>query len=177
MDGSGTGAQGDRVKAAILDITTDTIERFWSHVDVGEPDECWPWTAARWANGYGVFAVRHGVLVGAHQVASFLFNGKPDSLELYALHHCDNPPCCNGAHLFWGTNQINQLDSSAKGRHHFQKNPDLVKRGADNPNARLTLEQVEQIRSATGLNSVQLAAIYGVTSTHIRYIQKGKSWA
>ena len=32
-------------------------ERFWSKVDQSPEDQCWPWTAARNSDGYGVFRV------------------------------------------------------------------------------------------------------------------------
>lgn len=51
----------------------------------------------------------------AHQLAWVLANGPiPDGL--WVLHHCDNPPCVDLAHLWLGDNTDNQRDSSAKGR-------------------------------------------------------------
>ena len=162
------------MKAAITTITEEAIERFWSHVDIRGADECWPWKAAKWKAGYGVFAIRHGVLLGAHQVAAYIGLGCPDPITLYALHTCDNPPCCNYNHLFYGTHRDNQIDAASKGRHRLQRNPDLQS-GVKNPNCKLSPDQVAAIR-ASGLNSVELSSVFGVSSTHIRDIRKGLWW-
>jgi len=100
------------------------IERFWSHVDVRGPDECWPWKACRHGQGYGIFKMTTGVWKKAHRVAYFLTHGTwPDAV----LHSCDNPPCCNPRHLSAGTQLLNVADRHAKGRDHHP-------RGRLNPN-------------------------------------------
>lgn len=93
--------------------------RFWSRVDKSAGDDgCWLWTAAR-TRGYGKINInglaggRKGVPQWTHRVAWILTNGPTD---LCVLHACDNPPCCNPAHLFLGTRQDNAADRDAKGR-------------------------------------------------------------
>jgi hypothetical protein len=52
---------------------------------------------------------------GAHRVAWTLTYG-PIPKNLCVLHHCDNKPCCNPAHLFLGTKVDNARDMIVKGR-------------------------------------------------------------
>lgn len=92
-------------------------ERFWEKVDRRSPDECWPWLGrARTSFGYGAFAIGRDRANRAHRIAWELTNG-PVPVGLSALHRCDNPPCCNPAHLFLGTQADNIADMVAKGRH------------------------------------------------------------
>jgi hypothetical protein len=52
----------------------------------------------------------------SHRAAWKLTHGPiPDGLQV--LHRCDNPPCCNPAHLFLGTQQDNIADMHKKGRY------------------------------------------------------------
>lgn len=85
----------------------------WGRVDKsGGPEACWPWTGAR-HKGYGMIGIarkKHGT----HRVAYALATGDPG--DLHVCHACDNPPCCNPAHLFLGTHQDNMRDLVAKGR-------------------------------------------------------------
>ncbi len=92
--------------------------RFWSKVDrSGGESACWPWIAGRDKDGYGKFRLgRHGKHSGrAHRLAYELVKGPVgDGMEV--CHSCDNPPCCNPAHLFPGTTMDNSLDKISKGR-------------------------------------------------------------
>lgn len=98
-----------------------TEEKFWSRVDKRGPDECWPWTGGRNTDGYGKAPRATGSrpigrgYTAAHRVSwAIHFGPVPDGL--WVLHHCDNPPCVNPAHLWLGTNLDNIRDRDAKGR-------------------------------------------------------------
>ena len=91
-----------------------TVADFWSKVDVQGPDDCWLWKQSTDRHGYGQTG-HDGLHWSAHRLAWQLSNGPiPDGL--FVLHHCDNPPCCNPAHLFLGTQADNMADMVSKGR-------------------------------------------------------------
>jgi hypothetical protein len=72
-------------------------------------------------NGYGMLGLgrRTDPKTAAHRVAWTVAVGPiPEGLNV--LHHCDNRPCCNPAHLWLGTQRDNLLDMVAKGRHGMQ---------------------------------------------------------
>lgn len=70
-------------------------ERFWSKVD--KSGDCWIWTAATVANGYGIFRIRPGNRV-AHRVSYEWKNGPiPTGYEVD--HMCFNRACVRPSHL------------------------------------------------------------------------------
>jgi hypothetical protein len=92
------------------------LDRFWSRVAEGEPDECWEWIGARGPQGYGMFQVKIRMARRAHRISYELAHGPiPEGMQV--LHRCDNPPCVNPAHLRLGTARDNTYDMLAKGRH------------------------------------------------------------
>lgn len=95
-------------------------QRFWARVERGSQDKCWPWKATKLPQGYGIVSGRAVGLkypVGTHRVAYWLTNGGEFPKDpVCVLHSCDNPPCCNPAHLRLGNRQDNKDDQVAKRR-------------------------------------------------------------
>lgn len=92
----------------------------------------------------------------------------PDGLCV--LHHCDNPPCVNPAHLYVGTHKQNARDRKLRNRQ--------VQGTRINTN-KLTEAQVYEIRSALDAGDTQAAvgARYGITQRMAGLIGKRQSWA
>lgn len=89
--------------------------RFWARVDTSDPSVCWEWTGLRNAGTYGVVRIDKRQYM-AHRVAWELATGETLERSTMVLHHCDNPPCINPAHLFTGDQSANMADMAAKGR-------------------------------------------------------------
>src|SRR6185295_10809571 len=118
---------------------------------VARGDGCWEWQGWRNAGGYGVLASGPAGRQKdelAHRIAWRLTNGAiPDGLRV--LHRCDNPPCCNPAHLFLGSDADNVADCIAKGRSRRAR--------------RLTDVQVREIRASR--DTIRAAgARFGISS-------------
>jgi len=93
--------------------------RFWSKVAIGAPDECWPWTGSVNEHGYGGIRLggRSGRLWKAHRIAYLITHpGEKLAPADHICHHCDNPPCCNPAHLYKGDYRTNVDDMVRRGR-------------------------------------------------------------
>lgn len=88
---------------------------FWNRIERGPDDACWVWRGALVSTGYGQTRW-YGRQVPAHRVAYELVKGPiPDGHLI--RHTCDNPPCCNPAHLLPGTPLDNARDRTERGRH------------------------------------------------------------
>lgn len=147
------------------------IERFWSKVD--KSGDCWVWTGGKTSAGYGEYNV-DGRTVYAHRYASEITDG-PIPAGISVLHHCDNRPCVRPDHLFRGTHQDNMDDMWRKGR----ARPRRFESGADHPNAKLTGEQVVDIRRrrTAGESRAALAVEFGITPSYVYDLMAGRAWA
>ncbi len=144
---------------------TPWVEKFWMKVQKGEGDACWIWLGKRHPrSGHGIATIGHNRRTYAHRVSFALTTGNWPTLNV--LHSCDNPPCCNPAHLREGTQADNVRDMVERGR---------SLKGDRQPNARLTTESATAILHSP-LNARQLAAIYGVSQTCVYDIRARRRW-
>lgn len=162
--------RGTPVAPALNLKTLTPEERYWAKVKRGSPTECWPWGGSTQIKGHGEFFVSpERDRVQAHAFAVELATGLacPDDLE--ACHRCDNPPCCNPRHVYYGTRQQNVDDMWAR-----QRSP----RGSARTQAKLDEPDVLSIRTrfATGEPSTCLASEYGVSDSLISHIVNGRAW-
>jgi hypothetical protein len=138
-----------------------TPDRFWNQVDIRGPDDCWPWKGGLRVRDYGglMFEGKHRL---AHHVA---FKLKHGYWSPYLRHSCDNPPCCNHAHLLEGTHADNMRDKVQRGRQ---------PRGESLPH-RLTVAEVLAIRRDERGHG-QVAKAYGLDLAHCWRIRTRKIW-
>lgn len=181
-------------------------ERFWSNIHVcphgdGCQDCCWEWQGPRTPKGYGICTIacqdNQTFTRGAHRLA-YLFTCGDFPGELYICHHCDNPSCCNPAHLWVGTQTENFADMYQKGRgptgerNGSRTHPERRPRGDQSPRrlhpewyvgktrngkAALTPIQVEEIRAlASTCSHREIARRFGLSSGHVNKIIHRKTW-
>ena len=90
----------------------------WVDPSIG-PDDCWLWRPGGWMSlhGYGrIFVDGDHRSRQAHVVAFELFKGPVPKGKVVMHKECDEPACCNPAHLELGTYQENTWDMIGKGR-------------------------------------------------------------
>ena len=148
--------------------------RFWSKVNMRGPDECWPWIASKThgGGGYGRFKITSYTSVHSNRVAWTLHHGR-DPGDLIIRHSCDNPPCCNPAHLEIGTHADNTRDKIERGRWRGGRND-----GVNNPRAKIDETHLEQIVAGLklGLNNKQIAEGLPIGHATVSRIRVGLAW-
>lgn len=146
----------------------DHIQRF-----VVIDGKCWEWQGAVHSSGptpvtrFGgkVVMVRRELAVAA----GMPLEGRVTTTK------CGNPLCVNPAHVTTATRRELSLQAAATHKRHAS--PLTRKKIADRGRARskLTLEQAQEIREATG-SQREIAARYGVDQKTVWLIKQGRAW-
>lgn len=149
---------------------TSTPEEFWALVDSSAgPDACWPWTGKFWdrKQTYGRFWL-FGHDDRSHRWAWQLTHGEIVG-GLLVCHTCDNPPCCNPAHLFLGTHIENMHDRDEKGR-----NKARTLAGGSHKLSEAQAAEIRQ-RWTGGFSTGALAAEFGVSGQMVWRLGTGRA--
>lgn len=120
--------------------------------------------------GYGGLQI-DGKRWMAHRYMCFLAHGEPPFPQALATHTCGkgHEACVNPRHLRWNSVKGNFLDRIEHG---------TVPLGEKNPSAKLTSEQVAEIkkRLASGDLCKAIAADFGVSRPTVSLIKSGATW-
>lgn len=139
-----------------------------------EGDDCLPWPFSKDRNGYGqISTVENGKRrpIGVHRVICKMAHGQPPMPDLDAAHSCGNGhlACCNKRHLSWKTRRENMADAVAHGTMRPRNRTHKA-------NAKLTEEDVRNIRSLSGVSQTAIADAYGVSQAAISSVLLRKTW-
>ncbi len=161
----------------------DWRSRFWKHVR--KTESCWLWISAK-TEGYGVFPIGGGAIgsVLAHRASYAMFYGSVPA-RLLVCHTCDVRECVNPSHLFVGTYADNSADMRRKGRSAMGKrngmhtHPEVVRRGEQIANSKLTKKDILEIRSlwSKGMTHLAIAQSYRVSRSAIGKIINRDRWS
>jgi hypothetical protein len=141
------------------------LARLVAKIEIKGPDECWPYMATRTRkDGRGKFYLyKHNVSAPAAMLRLLGLDPQPG---MWALHWCDNPPCCNPAHLYWGNAKDNNVD--------------MWLRGHGRNRSTLSHDDVRTIRrilaSPNRPKQQEIADLFGVSQTTITNIAVGKTF-
>ena len=134
------------------------------------PSGCWEWIGCRDPDGYGLMTYK-GRVTRAHRLSFQVFKA-PIEAGALILHHCDNPPCINPAHLYAGDQMQNEAD---------KRNRDRGPAGERNVKAKLIDEQIRAMRLmyAEANGTISKAAVgraFGVSKSTSTRIINYKLW-
>lgn len=143
-------------------MRSNNVVDFWKRVQ--KTETCWLWQGALDKDGYGEFKLQ-GEKFRAHRFSYELENGQT---SLLVLHSCLNRNCVNPLHLSAGTAKQNTEDRKRDGTY---------QNGINNPNSKLSEENIKQIRFHFALgskSSKRLAAEYGIARGYVYQLANRK---
>jgi hypothetical protein len=134
-------------------------------------EKCWPWPHHRTKQGYGRLGRAGDPCrnILAHRAAFEILHGHEPMPK--GRHTCDHPWCFNPYHVAEGTQAQNVADMMERGHH-------VAKKGSEHGGAKLTDEQVREIRSLydSGIFQPQIAKQFGLCQTSVSRIVRRDSW-
>lgn len=154
--------RGDRFKT----------RKFLASVISGEiaSDDCIVWPFSRLSNGYAQACMKEHQSTLAHRIVCIEVHGAAPSSEHQVAHSCGkgNEGCINPRHLRWATSFENHQDRKGHG---------TWRAGEGHGSAKLTNEQVREIRDLKGLHSQrELGRMFGVCKSLIGAIHRHEIW-
>jgi hypothetical protein len=159
-------------------ISQKDIDRFWSHIDIRNEDECWEWKLSKDKDGYGRLKVRKNnviYMIRANRFSYMVTFGEiPENMSI--LHSCDNPSCVNPKHLRAGTLLDNANDREIRKRHKHL----ATTIGEECYSSKIKESDVPVIRRLYEENILTLKEIgdmYGIGERTIYSIARGTSWS
>lgn len=133
------------------------------------PGGCWEVVShVAGKNGYVHVSIKKKAKI-LHRLAWIAYRGEIPG-GMFVCHRCDNKLCVNPEHLFLGTALDNMRDKMAKNRH-------VAVKGEDHGMAKLTIDQVIEIRKLKGrLYQKEIAKRFNVSKALISLIHANKNW-
>ena len=143
----------------------------WDRVQILGASECWTWMGPINTWGYGDCLFR-GKRSNASR-AAYIETAGSIGQGLVVCHKCDNPACCNPAHLFAATQAENLMDCRSKGRAVYLT-------GKDHPRktAKMTEDMVLLAKELykKGISQSEIGRRMGLNSSTISRAVRGESW-
>lgn len=157
-----------------MPYTEKQIQQFWQRVNTDGPTPanhpelgpCWEWTGGRNGQGYGQVRMDYRQ-ISTHKLAWELTYGEVQPGE-YVLRKCENPACCNPAHLFLGDAKQNMAAAIAKKGSNFN-------RGVSRHHLKAAEIEDLKARHANGVTMAQLARDFHVNYKTVANILKSRT--
>jgi hypothetical protein len=152
-----------------LEMLSKKPHLLWNNLT--KTDSCWFWNKSVNQSGYG--SIRVGPTSVLSHRAAFVLAGNSMFLDKCICHTCDNPSCCNPAHLYQADHKTNMADMKIKNR---RKN---IGCGELNGRAKLTNLTAKNIRDkrSKGISLKDLSNEFNVSISTISRVCRMENWA
>jgi hypothetical protein len=131
---------------------------------------CLIWPFSTTVRGYGTIRIGEK-LFRVHRLMCEQEHGPAPSPKHEAAHSCGNGSkgCVSKQHVSWKTREGNAADRVLHGN---------SGRGEKNKQAKLTIENVEDIRRLRGIKTNrEISAMFGISRGYVHHLQTGGKWA